>query len=81
MTIYDISAKLTTFGCYSDMAGIDFIVQVEAGDYEKAKQLAEIALNKWCEDYICDGYIDAVKDIFYENDIYATFYDKVGNET
>ena len=45
--VYDISKRHGMFECYSDMADYDYIVEVQVGDYETAKQIAERELNRW----------------------------------
>ena len=83
MNIYEIPIK-STFGCYSDMTGIDFLVMVYAGDFELAKQIAKTELEKWSvgepDEYVNIGYIECVSNAFEKARISATFYDIVKGE-
>lgn len=80
LNIYTIPNK-SVFGCYSDMTGIDFLVMVEAGDFEKAKEIAQAELEKWSigepEEYTNLGYIECVQNALEKANISATFYDEV----
>ena len=51
--VFDISKRHGIFECYSDMADYDFIVNVQVGDYDTAKQIANRELCRWgaCSEY------------------------------
>ena len=45
--VFDISKRHGIFECYSDMADYDYIVEVQVGDYETAKAIANRELCRW----------------------------------
>lgn len=45
--VFDISKDIGIFECYSDMADYDFVVMLETGDYEAAKNIANLELCRW----------------------------------
>ena len=78
--VYEIPKK-SVFGCYSQMTGIDFLVMVEEGDFEKAKEIAQTELEKWStgepEDYENLGYLECIQEAYEKEGIDAHFYDEV----
>lgn len=88
INVYKITE--TMFGCWSDMAGYDYIVSLEkADDLEEAMEIARKELEAYgcpeemgeLEDYYFNsGYIEVVKTMLDNNDIEAEYYDNIEEE-
>lgn len=80
----------TMFRCYSDMAGYDYIVEVDNADsLEEAMEIAEKELEAYGhpeemgdleEYYFNSGYVEVVKVMLDNNDIEATYYGNIYEE-